>query len=516
MERGSDVMNRRSGGLAAPAIPNLPKREDDEKERRRGGAVPFTGGAAPAGRGMLARWFGLGGGGAGVAENAAVPLMVRLGGGPGRAFGPRVVAFLTSNPASVVLTLFFTAASVYTLYALGMNANDDAAMKRTLFPVSGEPHPDRAEGGGGETSGLSFFNSANRGAAFDYAAAPGESPDAARSARGNRVDPAASKSGDSTEEGTKKHADALGRTPRRPRLVLGKLGGGGSGFGGTPAMGAAARMGGARSRAENSDSRSLEGMRRHSASSLSARRMSPTNRGKPGAMNQLRFANRKSQEALGATAPESRAFQAAEAFSPAPTAQGGPIAGAGLGPGGPGVGTGPSGYVDDAGGPFSPAPEEKPAPGMGKGKDKSPYSRSLAMAMALLMAASAIITVIGILALFRDLPVVGVIAEIWQKVLYGAAIAMAASASAIGASVAQQYGQHDQGLIVAVGGGITSAAAAAALALPGQASAWTAVLGGIGGIAASIVAMLSPVMAPTMPAGGGPGNASAAASGSST
>ncbi|TBR21523.1 hypothetical protein EPO15_10075 [bacterium] len=247
-------------------------------------------------------------------------------------------------------------------------------------------------------------------------------------------------------------------------------------------------------------------MRRDPSAKLTARRVSPISGAKGGAMSQLKFANRTSKQALGQTSGEGQSFQAAEAFNTAPITQGAQnVSGAGMGDNGAGTQPGAS----DDGGPMSRTGEE-PAPDTGKKEDKTPYGKQLMMAQALLMTASAIITIIGILALIKNLPIIGIIAEMWQKILYGAAIAMAASASAIGAMVSQSYGQKDQGMVVTIGGAITTAAATAALMMPGPESAWVAVLGGIAGLGASIGSALLPMMK-----GGGAGGAGGSGSGAS-
>ncbi|TPW17553.1 MAG: hypothetical protein FD126_3620, partial [Elusimicrobia bacterium] len=288
-------------------------------------------------------------------------------------------------------------------------------------------------------------------------------------------------------------ADALAKHLEKPKMVSAKGMPGGGGLGGGNGLaGGAGLSGGMMKKFDGKAAAptSSQAMRRDPQAKLTARRVSPIRGAKGNAMQQLKFANKTSKQALGQTGGESQSFQAAEAFNTAPISQGAQGVGtSGVGDGAAGASPG----ANDDGGPIGRTGEE-PAPDTGEKKDKTPYGQQLMMAQALLMTASVIITIIGILALFKNLPVIGIIAEMWQKILYGMAIGMAASASAIGAMVASGHGQKDQGMMVTVGGAITTAAATAALMMPGPESAWVAVLGGIAGIGSSIGAALLPMM----------------------
>ncbi|MBI5597422.1 MAG: hypothetical protein HY928_15130, partial [Elusimicrobia bacterium] len=125
---------------------------------------------------------------------------------------------------------------------------------------------------------------------------------------------------------------------------------------------------------------------------------------------------------------------------------------------------------------------------VGDTKNVTPYQNQLMMAQGLLMLASVIIIVVGICAMMEKTPFTAWIASI-KMALYAAAIAMAAAAAAIGATIGSQYGQAGQGKIIAIGGTITAATAAVALAAPTMPS-WILVVGGIAGLAASLSGML--------------------------
>ena len=495
-----------SSARQAPEIPTLSKK----KEEKKGAGVPVAGGASsPGGGGFLARWFGVGARGGGGFSTGGAATVARSGiGAAGKlGFGPMLVNFLASNFGAVLLTGLITGGAVYTLYSLGMNAMAETPAKARVFPT-GEKG---AAGGDGaesrvDASGLSFFASANQGMAFQQptattADAPAEeTPSDAPAAEEG---PVAEAQGEVQQGSGPQIADALAKALPKPKMIAARGARGGGLGGGNGLAGGAGLSGGMMKKFDPKGDdlkKSVTAMRRDPSAKLTARRMAPVNRAKSGSLNQLRFANSTSRKALGQTSGEAQSFQAAEAFNTAPIGQGAnAITGSGTGAGDGGDGVGPS---TDDGGPIGRTGEE-PAPDTGKKEDKSPYSQALMMAMALLMTASTLITIIGILAIIKKVPIIGVIAEMWQKILYGAAIAMAASAAAVGAMVASQYGQKDQGMIVTVGGAITSAAATAALISPRPEAAWLAVLGGIAGMASSIGALLVPMMGGGMGAGAG-------------
>lgn len=123
------------------------------------------------------------------------------------------------------------------------------------------------------------------------------------------------------------------------------------------------------------------------------------------------------------------------------------------------------------------------------GKNVTQYQSQLDMAKGMLMLASAIIAIVGIICMVRNAAAGSIIGSpvaaaltATMKVFIGIAIGLAVAAAAIGASIGSQYGQGQQGQIIAVGGGITAAAGAAALLIP-QMPVWVMVLGGIAGMA---------------------------------
>ncbi|MDE2293373.1 MAG: hypothetical protein KGL53_14925, partial [Elusimicrobia bacterium] len=419
------------------------------------------------------------------------------------ALGPMLVNFLASNMAAVLLTGLVTGGAVYALYSLGMNAVSPKSASTSVFPADRKAGgPASADAAAPIASGLSYFQAANQGRAYQAPAAP--------SATGNAPDQAADAPADgSVKDGAKDQpqqadgnapdlADAFTKAVPKPKMIAARgmpetLGGGNGLAGGAGLAGGMMKKFDPRVDNMKKPAMPLESMHRQVAAKLAARRISAIGNAKGGAMQQLKFSHGMSRQALGATSSEGAAFQAAEAFNTAPAGQGAKaIQGSGIADGSSGVGS----TANPDGGPLTSAsdPANQGAPSTGPGKNATPYNQALMMAMALLMTASTIITIIGILAIIKKIPLVKVIAETWQKILYGIAIAMAASAAAIGAMVASKYGQQTQGMIVTAGGAITTASATAALMMPDSTSAWVAVLGGIAGMAASVGSLLVPMM----------------------
>lgn len=125
------------------------------------------------------------------------------------------------------------------------------------------------------------------------------------------------------------------------------------------------------------------------------------------------------------------------------------------------------------------------------GKNVTKYQGQLDMAKGMLMLASAIVMIIGIICAVRNsaaaVPVFGtaVAAEltVTMKIFLGIAIGLAVGAAAIGASIGSQYGQGQQGGIIAMGGTITAASAAASMLWPETVPTWVLILGGVAGMA---------------------------------
>ena len=480
-----------SGVRVAPDIPTLKKKKEEEKK---GGAGALPGGGASgaateSGGSWLSRLFGGGGrGGVGLGRGAASTVARSGIGVAGKlGFGPMLVNFLASNMAAVLFTGLVTGGAVYTLYSLGMSASAERPAKKSVFAVSDDGKAGETGEARVDASGLSYFQTANSGAAFGNEAvktsdAPADKTSdapATQDAPPPVADPGAAPGGSGPQI-----ADALAKTLEKPKMIASRGPAGGGLGAGNGLAGGSGLSGGMMKKFDPKGTPinlATPPMKRDTQAKLAARRVSPIARAN-GAMNQLKATNGMSRKALGQTSGESQSFQAAEAFNTAPVTQGShDLAGKGMGDGGAGASPGAS----DDGGPIARTGTEAP-PDTGKKEDKTPYGKQLMMAQALLMTASAIITVIGILAIIKKMPIIGIIAEMWQKILYGAAIAMAASASAIGAMVMQNYGQKDQGMMVTIGGGITAAAATAALAIQRPEAAWISVLGGIAGLGASI------------------------------
>ncbi|MDE2290966.1 MAG: hypothetical protein KGL53_02690, partial [Elusimicrobia bacterium] len=121
------------------------------------------------------------------------------------------------------------------------------------------------------------------------------------------------------------------------------------------------------------------------------------------------------------------------------------------------------------------------------GVNRTPYQGQITMAKSMLVLASAIVTVIGALAMMGHAPIVGTWAAALQTVLFGVATGLAAAATAIGMGISSKYGQGAQGTMVTVGGSITTAFSIAAMLAPCSIPAWTAVVAGIAGMASSMV-----------------------------
>ncbi|TPW18695.1 MAG: hypothetical protein FD126_3352, partial [Elusimicrobia bacterium] len=124
-------------------------------------------------------------------------------------------------------------------------------------------------------------------------------------------------------------------------------------------------------------------------------------------------------------------------------------------------------------------------------KNVTPYQSQLDMAKGMLMLASAIIIVIGIICAVRNesltIPIVGTAVAAGltttMNVFLGIALALGAGAAAIGASIASGHGQGQQGGIIAMGGTITAATAAASMLWPGTVPSWVLILAGVAGMA---------------------------------
>ena len=134
---------------------------------------------------------------------------------------------------------------------------------------------------------------------------------------------------------------------------------------------------------------------------------------------------------------------------------------------------------------------ETTAPPVGQSGDKSPWTGALMMGVALLATASTIILIEGIVAQIAKIIIP---LEPVAMMLAALAASLAAAASAIGVMIMTQHGQMQQGMVLTIGGAITSAAAIAALVSPPEAAPIIMVLGGIAGLTAAMLAMITGMM----------------------
>jgi hypothetical protein len=212
--------------------------------------------------------------------------------------------------------------------------------------------------------------------------------------------------------------------------------------------------------------------------------------GQSAALNQLFSVHQKSRGALRQGSAEGKAAAAAQAFGAMPKTQKTPIRPSGKKS--DGTNDGPQTFDSSDGGPIStPFTGKAPAPGLGETADESPWTPDIERAKDKLQDASDLITVIGILAPFKMIPIIGPIVMMVQGILYSMALNYSSTAMDIGNSIKSDYAQNDQSDIVTTGSVITDAAAAAALASPVSMSAWTSVLAGVAGIAALIEVLLA-------------------------
>jgi len=485
-----------------PDIPVL-RKKDREK---RGGLLPFTSGGGGGGGSFLYRVFGLGQAGG----SASV-----VGGAAGRGAIPAFIDFITSQGG---LSLALTAASataVFVVYSVGMaavRAGGPLGPQGGVFPASGAmASAAQAQAAPGGASSLGVVASVNRGLygeeAQDAAAAePEPEPEQKASSEPGQAPQAEPAAQGSQDPGAPAAAEQAAQTPE-PKLVAspGFRGGGGLvsgralGEGNGLAGGNGLSGGMVRTFSQptlGGGVKALQPMRAgRKPAAVRSLRTKPIQRSNS-ALKQLRFANRESVRARRLSTAEGRSYAAANAFEPAAGGAGAPAGGAGMS-----QSASPSASQGSDGGPLtegSSVPGEEKAPGTGKSGDVSPWTRQVMLAMSLLMAASTIVTIIGILAIFKMMPMVGSIAAMIQAILLVIATGMASTASALGVEIMRKYGQMEQGAILTAGGAITAAAAIHAMMSPSGPS-WPQVLGGIAGIGSAVAALLSSAKMPGGP-----------------
>ena len=473
--------------------PDIPAAKEKEEEEKKGGLLPIGSGASPGGGALLARAAGF---------QRAATVGVSVHGAAGHGLLPSIINFVTTRFGMTLALGALTASAVFTMYSLGMGA-----MRGGFAPPK---KPGLSFGPQGSTAGAeqaapqSPVSSLEMAAVsnknfFDGGAEP--APVAAKPVV--EPEPPSQQAAAADPAGDAAHMLEQAAQAEKPKMIAAAKGftgsmtaglGGGNGLAGGKGL--------------------SEGIVRTFSSSgpgggvkiLRAMRPAPkkaavvgSRSGRPAqrsgsAMRQLRFANLESQRARGASASESQSYHAENAFEPA-AAGGGSLAGPGISQGTKGASVG-----DSSGEPLAQesSAAQKPAPAVRKAEDVTPYTKSVMLAMSLLMAASLIVTVIGILSTFKMLPVVGSLAAMAQMILLGMATGMAATAASIGVMIITKHGQTLQGGILTAGGAITTGAAIYALAASAGPS-WPLVLGGIAGIVAAIGALMSSAKMPGAP-----------------
>ena len=461
--------------------------QSTEKDEKKGGALPpwmtgsarvgsglGSGGSSAAGSG-LARFLGL------LAGPKAIVAMTVAG---GLAMGMGIVATI-SEPQQPSLAQRFHNQKV-----------------KTDAPSSSLP------GMPGEyKSALNMAQQANTGFFAD--------PNAAAAAAGEQVAESASDAPADTDpaapEGTAKGATAegdpqdlaaafAGQKNTKAGMGNGKFGKLSSGTGGGMRLAGGSGMSGGiggtfkQQGLTNSKMGEMRAMSGANRAQVTRGKMSSANLGKSalkGATGKrLDNMNRAMGNAATGNATQAASTHAQQWDAAAPTGAGisgagaGGVAGGGQFSGEEGMGGG--GPLDTGSNNSSYSPND--VKDVGPGSNQTPYQNQLMMAQGLLMLASVIVLVVGICAMMEKTPFTAWIASI-KMALYAAAIGMAAAAAAIGATISSQYGQAGQGKIIAIGGTITAATAAMALAAPTMPS-WVLVLGGIAGLAASLSGML--------------------------
>ncbi|MEK7743120.1 MAG: hypothetical protein AAB576_07370 [Elusimicrobiota bacterium] len=472
------------------------KGREDEEERK-GGAPPWIFGGGRSG-GLLQR-LGFGGRGVGAGGHLA-----GAGAGAGKmGLARSVVAFLGSNAGKALTVAMICGSSVFSLYSVQMSAvkAKPSVSKRGVFNDPSQALARRQA----EMNSLAAVSGANKGffgseqAAADASAAQQAADAAAAEAVVDAPQTAALPIPGGIPDPNQIAAQAAqqllkGKPGAGASSAAGGGGGGSSLAGGPNLSGALASMKGADSK--TLPTKNLQAMRGGVQTRAASLRGTGPTRGR-GAMSQLKHASRESRKGAASKGPEGQAYNAENAFSPAGASGGGSsLGGAGVQSGGGGTTAGISDSGD--GGPISqpdPGTGEQKAPDSGSGTNQTPYQKELTMAVSLLMVASTIIMIVGMLSLAGNTPFTAFLKGI-AKMLYIAAIAMAAMATLIGAMIMSKHGQQSQGMILTIGGGITTVAAGVAWAVGTTTGSWIAVLGGIAGLATSVGSLLAPSKVP--------------------
>ncbi|MFA5139116.1 MAG: hypothetical protein WC728_07775 [Elusimicrobiota bacterium] len=483
--------------LASHEQPEIPRFDGKGRKRRdrrnKGGAVLVGGGGSAGGAGSVAGSLG-----AGVAEPGIGSIAIRALGSKSAASGliTRMLQDFSLHHGLALLTIALTAAAVYSLYSMTGSGEKAPVLRAAQFPAAKGTFrsSDREDPEPATPGSLSYLMAANQG--FTLRDAPGV--DVRVAPPGGGPDPVLPPVlQDAALPASAKRLPEAGAGQAKPVIAASKGWGESKGVANATTLAGGAGFGGGVAQQFGLSAQGQPKAFTSQKSPYKARRdmKSVYSRGAAGsALEQLFRANSQSRRALGRTSSEGRSFEAAQAFGSGPYGTAAPVRPSGLGQGeamknpaasDPGDG-GPIAGMTSAG--------DDPAPSPGKGEDKSPWTADVIAAEALLTTASGIITTIGALAVYRNMPVIGPMLQGYMMMLYAAATAMAATATALGVEIMTKHWQREQGIILTVGGAITTAAGVISLLAPQAVSPWVSVLGGIAGIAAAVGGLLAGMM----------------------
>lgn len=482
------------GASAPPEIPCFDGKDSKRKGRKDKGGAVLVGGGSAGGAGSAAGPLA-----SGAAQPAIATISVRGLSTASPTLITRILQNFSLHHGLSLLTIALTAAAVYSLYSMMDNSGGKREAERAArFPAATTHDTFRSssrETEGPATPGsLSYLMAANQ--AFTLRDAPGV--DVRMTPPGGAADPVLPPVlQDANLPTSAKRLPEAGAGQAKPLLVSSKGWGENKGVANATTLASGAMYGGAGQLPGGMNA--PEGMSksfRSQKSPYKARRDMKsvyTNTGVGSALEQLFRSNSMSRRALGRTSSEGRSFEAAQAFGSGPYGSVAPVRPSGLGQT---EDKAPSASDPGDGGPIAgtTAAESDPAPPPGEGEDKSPWTPDVIAAEALLTTASGIITTIGALAVYKGLPVIGQILQGYMTVLYVAATGMAAAATALGVEIMTKHWQREQGIILTVGGAITTACGALSLLAPQAVSPWVSVLGGIAGIGAAIGGLLAGMM----------------------
>ncbi|HVE12195.1 MAG TPA: hypothetical protein VNI01_02265 [Elusimicrobiota bacterium] len=484
-EPRSDRAGPADDGAFPAALPEIAvqKKKDEEKDRK-GGAILVGPGSAGQSGGFLFRLFGLGSPGAGGLAGAGAGAEL---GAAAEASG--VWSFLTSNAGLALMTALLSGAAVFGFLAV-QHESTERGPSELAFPSAQAPSaaPSAGREGGAISDSVGMFSMANKGragpAAADAAAAAAAqaAPDK-KSAPQPAIPPA---NAGAVVAAAKAAAHGAAPSPQTAKMIASAGLGSGNGLAGGSGMSG----GFSQKFSKTASSKALQNFSKPVTDKGQAgRKMTPITLSK--SMDQLRFAKQQSVSASSQGTAEGRAEGSTSAFEGLGFTNGArpPASPASV----PDVSPGSN---PNEGGPIlgQNSTEDPQAPPPGSSSDKSPWTAALMMGVALLGTASTIILIEGILVDME--PETFGMTEPIAQALAAMAAALAASAAAIGGMIMAKYGQMQQGLALTIGGSITTAAAIAALMMgSAEGASMPLVLGGIAGLIASMLAMISGAMA---------------------